>query len=545
MGGKRVGSGCGLAWSAGRGTLLAALMGIALVAAVADARAGTVNLPPTCEITGFFDDGNTQTFFLEATDDQGVCFADLSLDAVNLEQIGPFLKGCETPINFTENVINPGQPAVGDVTVEDSSKEQAICRIDLPVVHPDEASASGWGEDIEVFAPIFTGRTESGDGGSGQGVTELVAYLAAGEGGLQLYDASDPSDPIFISTHAPANFNTVCPNVPGYPRYYADGIVIQEDDKTTQFETPFLPGDTAFVAMGPCGLVGFDITDPFSVSQAFHFFPPSWTEAVDTLEDGANETIYLVAAAFWGGLRVYGQTDPGGDPAAFGELGSWGVNDETIGPAIDVFAELRDVDPNPNVEDIRPLAFVLTDVGMFVVDLSDPTLPMEIGSYLFDPVAEEVGEGMDIAGNRAFVAAWKGGMLVLDILDPTMPEKLDPDQSIPTDLAVYNVTTNPGGTRLYMAEGSWGLRTFWIGSDGVEEQSPSPIDVADGGWAWSLFEMDRLVYVSYGNLTNPLTGGFQIFEFEPDNQCGMNFAQAMVLPVFVYWRVRRKRKRRA
>jgi len=537
----------GLRWArtAARAALGAALVSLFVSANAPESHAGAPSTPPNCEITSFFDDGNTQSFFMQGTDSGGVCDADLSLDAVNLQLNWPFPKGCPSPINFSAEVLDSGQPARGNVTIWDTSESTDVCRIDLPVDHPAEPSESGWGEDIEVFAPIFVGRGEPSGGGGGGEALGLVAYLAAGRGGLQLYDVTDPGDPIFMSAHDPANFNTVCPNVSGYPRFYADGITIQQDEKSLSFETPYLPGDTAFVAMGPCGLVGWDIDDPFLITQAFHFFPPSWTEAVDTLEDAANETIYLYAAAFWGGLRIYGQTDPDGDPAEFGEIGTWGVDDETIGPVIDIFAEFRDVNPDAKIDDIRPVVFVMTDIGLFVVDVSDPTDPMEIGSFMFNPVDEEIGEGMDIVGNRAFIAAWKGGLLVLDILDPTMPVRLAPDQSIPTDLAFYNVTTDPDGLRLYAAEGSWGMRHFYITPNGLNEQAPSPIDVGGGGWAWSLFEMDRFVYVSYGHLTNPLTGGFQIFEFAPDDQCGEDFLQAMVLPVFVYWHVRRKRKRKA
>jgi hypothetical protein len=59
-----------------------------------------------------------------------------------------------------------------------------------------------------------------------------------------------------------------------------------------------------------------------------------------------------------------------------------------------------------------------------------------------------------------------------------------------------------------------------------------------------LAERNRLVYVPYGYLGNPLTGGFQIFEFV-DDPCGNGFEQSLVLPLFAYWSVRRRRRKRA
>ena len=48
------------------------------------------------------------------------------------------------------------------------------------------------------------------------------------------------------------------------------------------------------------------------------------------LSGGALAMGIGIWASFWGGLRIFGQTSP----TTYGEVGTWGVNDPTIGPAI-------------------------------------------------------------------------------------------------------------------------------------------------------------------------------------------------------------------
>lgn len=482
--------------------------------------AGVDVTPPTCEILSY--NPNTGVFTVEADDDLEICYLELSSNQQNLILNDP-LDGCDfsPPVSFTVDVVNQNLPASGNIIVEDGNYNSVTddrCRIDLPVSHPAESSPGGWGEDIAT--QIINGEN-------------LFGYLASGEAGVHVYDVSNPGAVSFESTLTPGAND--CDPVSGYPDFYADAItVLQTGD--LPFESAVFPDDVAIVAMGACGVMGFNISNPGSISQAFHFKPPSWTEAVDTFIDSEEETIYVYAATFWGGLKIYGQTNPINNPAAFGLLGTWGVNDPAIGPAIDLDAEFRDG---------MILVHVLTDVGMRTVDVTNPTAPVEIGSFEFAPTELESGEGMAIVGNRAFVALWQGGLLMLDISDPMNPTEV-PNSRIPTDpgTAYYSVTTNGAGTRLYAAEGWYGLRTFWINPDMLEEQAPSPIDVGDGAWAWALAERDRIVYVPYGILGNPATGGFQIFEYNGD-PCGDGFEQSLVLPLFVYWSVRRKRRKNA
>jgi hypothetical protein len=522
-------------------------------------------IPPTCDITEFTDDGSTQSFSAIAQDDFGVCDIYFYDFAQNLSlDVPPFSCG-DTPVNFTVDVDVPSAPARGNVTILDAEYNSAFCRIDLPVQGNATQSPAGWGEGVAIQR-VFDGKVDN-----------VYAHVASGEAGWFVYNVNDPLNPVLLDPPDDQITPSGCPEVSGYPDYYADGITIVPGGTAFgSYQPEFLDNDLAIVALGACGVGFFDISDPENIEQLFIIDTPSWAEAVDWYFHPGDQLFYVYAVSYWGGLRVFGQTDPGptGNPDLFDEIASWGANDLDIGPAIDLGVkgdpgEFRDGGSGAGfVGGIR--AFVLTDMGIRTVDVTDPLSSIfEVTDVRidFDPMNDESGEGMTSHNNRIFVALWQGGLKEYDttnVFDPDEPEILLIDE-IPASpgSAFYAVETDRSGQRLYIAEGNQGLRTYWIVPEntnlGIEpslnQLSPSPLDVANGGWAWGIAESqyytdDRIVYVSYGvdPFADPLRGGFQAFEFAPDmdygQRCGAGYGQASVVPVFLYWRVRRKRRKR-
>ncbi len=56
--------------------------------------------------------------------------------------------------------------------------------------------------------------------------------------------------------------------------------------------------------------------------------------------------------------------------------------------------------------------------GLRIIDVSDPTGPIELGHYDTPGVAQ----GVEVHGNDAFIAT--GGLLVLDVTDPPLPVEI-------------------------------------------------------------------------------------------------------------------------
>jgi hypothetical protein len=65
-------------------------------------------------------------------------------------------------------------------------------------------------------------------------------------------------------------------------------------------------------------------------------------------------------------------------------------------------------------------AYVIGGVGLWVVDVSDPTAPEEAGFY--DPLS--TAYGVAVTGSHACVADASIGLRVVDVADPTAPVEM-------------------------------------------------------------------------------------------------------------------------
>jgi hypothetical protein len=101
-------------------------------------------------------------------------------------------------------------------------------------------------------------------------LSEDVAFLVAGEQGLQLFDLSDPGKPQRISMI----------------EAWVEGDKPWEDFVSEIIDVEVL-GSTAYVAAGQAGFVVFDVSDPASPERIGHFQTPGFAERVAIDEDGA------------------------------------------------------------------------------------------------------------------------------------------------------------------------------------------------------------------------------------------------------------------
>jgi hypothetical protein len=235
------------------------------------------------------------------------------------------------------------------------------------------------------------------------------------------------------------------------------------------------------LAAGLCGFWVVDVGGDVS--------SPTWLAAIDTpgfaLDvEVVEEELLLFVADHNGGLEIYDVEDPA-DPR---ELGFVGRANPSFGAAIDV-----DV--------LDGLAYVATTQGLRVVDAADPEDPRLIG--VFDTPAGS-GPGQDVEVVRveyetgdeihAYLSAFQEGVFILDVSDPTLPEQIAwiPSRT-PGVTAVYEVTV--AGTVAFLGEDSPELRMFDV-SDPTDPRELDPYPSL--GHVWDIVVKDAVAYLALG-----------------------------------------------
>lgn len=239
-----------------------------------------------------------------------------------------------------------------------------------------------------------------------------LAFVADGAFGLSVIDITDPTNPVLAGTYdTPGTAHSVA--VAGDLAFVADfdaGLqVIDITDPTMptlvgSYDTPVLAygvavaGDLVLVGDGPTGLVTIDISDPTTPTLTGTYDTPgiSWGVAV------AGDHAFV--ADYNAGLQVVRIANIVPTPLEVGSVAPPNVN----------FVDVA-VDGNH--------AIVTANFGqstLRVIDITDPTVPAEIGS------ADTPGEANNVAvaGDHAFVAAGTAGLRVFDISDPANPTEI-------------------------------------------------------------------------------------------------------------------------
>ncbi|MBD3336122.1 MAG: hypothetical protein GF355_11465 [Candidatus Eisenbacteria bacterium] len=236
-------------------------------------------------------------------------------------------------------------------------------------------------------------------------------HLAGGYSGYWSMDASDPIDPQPVG-----NYET-----------FSRGLDVERH------------GAYAYMAEEDDGVLVIDLSDLAAPVLVGQYDTPGWSRDVDI----AGELLYVADAD--GGLRI---ADLAADPTAPVEIASADVGDPYYVKVAGGFAYVIDLvidgsdwlrivdvsDPSAPVErgsylipgEARGLApagdylcIAAKDAGLRIVDVSDPDAPVEAASYVVPGVLD-----VEVAGDRAYVSSWdyaEGGFLILDLSDPENP----------------------------------------------------------------------------------------------------------------------------
>lgn len=134
-------------------------------------------------------------------------------------------------------------------------------------------------------------------------------------------------------------------------------------------------------------------------------------------------------ATYNGGLRIVDISNPDA-PALLGEVSAKAIGGSTL-----------------DVRISAGRAYVASLAGMAIFDLADPSNPALLGSY--DTVAHGFGnsKGLDIVGDRAYLAVSNSGLVAIDVSTPAAPVALGSLGTLGISRAVH-VT----GSRAYLTD---------------------------------------------------------------------------------------------
>jgi hypothetical protein len=341
-------------------------------------------------------------------------------------------------------------------------------------------STPGWVEGAALT------RMQVGEGQS------TLAVLADAEAGLQIYDASDPSEPVLLASLLPTSAS--CPS-----GFFPDDV--------------HLLGQRAYLAAGRCGVLVIDLGDPTDPQIVLRVSSPSW--AKEALPRAAEGGVELFVADYFAGLRVIDLAETNGSLTWSERL--------VLGPAQGILGSALAVDADPE----SGIVVVATTEGVFDVIFGGPQ-PV-VGAFLTNadglPLDEQTAIPQDVSvrDDFAYVPLWQGGLVVVDLLDPSDPTPFG-NPSVDTSHAFFKALPMPSGQTLLASEGQCGLAVFDLSSEGLFERPGSPFGVAGSDpeacgpevtdqalpFAWALAELDGLVAVGAGALAGG--GGFELVD---------------------------------
>jgi hypothetical protein len=291
-------------------------------------------------------------------------------------------------------------------------------------------------------------------------LSQDVACVAVGEGGLQLIDISDPTSLVRLGGY----------NTSGTAQSVA------------------ISGSYAYVADGDHGLQIIDISNRFAPQLVGGIITGGRATEV-VVQDG-----HAFVASHNAGLYVIDVSDPT-DPRVLGN------HDMTSNAEKNIYIHGLAVS--------RGLALLAQGAdGLLLVDVSDPANPMPVGRYDTNPAAEPGmhvphADAWDVAvsGNLAYLATSFGlletprnpmGLVVLDITEPSNPVQV----ALCTNH--YELTSVAiSGTHAYVTDYREGLQIIDIGDPSMPRHVSGLHTSADVA-AWAIDMSTDYAYVAQG-----------------------------------------------
>jgi len=235
--------------------------------------------------------------------------------------------------------------------------------------------------------PVFQGAYETPGSPARVDVDGLTAYVADKSGGLQVIDVNDRRHPKLVSTFSPSDIVL--------------DVVVRDK--------------MCYVAAGRAGLIVLDVNDPANISKKASI-AAGYRVLGSTVR---NDTLYVMSDG-----REVRALDVG-SPAAPVDLG-----------AVELPREVLDI----VVEDTSRRGYLTSHRRFWVLDMTDPALPIPLGNCVLPPATYVSANRISVEGTRAYVAVNDTALAIIDVSDPFKPavigEYVPPGAIRMTDVAV-------------------------------------------------------------------------------------------------------------
>lgn len=309
-------------------------------------------------------------------------------------------------------------------------------------------------------------------------------YVADGQGGLEIVDVSDPTNPVVIGSF---NSYTNPTNISYFPTYatpFADTVVVAGNyayvgdqqggldifdvsapsspmlvgsypvDNQPYASSVAVSGNYAYInGLNYHDVITVDVSNPSAPALVTSIMIPSSNFGISYPSGVAVAGNYLYVADYLPAIEIVNISDPT-HPSI---VGRYATSPFHPGPGATY---------GPNALAVSGNYLYVADLGtgFYILDISNPASPVLVGSY--DP--GDIGSlssfanqysGVQVEGNFAFVTDISGNLIELDVSNPTAPTLVESLHigGVPRGLSVV-------GNYAYVADDYNGLKIINLGS---------------------------------------------------------------------------------